>query len=155
MPALPLPRPAFSLQLAFCVGLLALLAGCGPAQVPPEFGGIEGLQVLELREGEGEAARPGQRIHVHYVGHVYDQREPGGRGAQFDASRPRGEPFRFLLGAGQVIRGWDQGLEGLRVGGILELRFGPEFGYGDRGAGRAIPPGASLVFEVELIAVED
>ena len=155
MPALPLLRPAFCIRLALCAGLLAMLGACRPAPLPPEFGRMQGLEVIELREGEGEAARPGQRIQVHYVGHIFDQREPGGRGAQFDASRPRGEPFRFLLGAGQVIRGWDQGLEGLRVGGVRELRFGPEFGYGDRGAGRAIPPGASLVFEVELIAVED
>lgn len=133
--------------------LLGLLSGCGPAALPPEFGRVEGLQIEDLREGSGAAAEAGMRLRVHYRGHLYDQRAEGQRGPKFDESYARGAPFEFVLGAGQVIRGWDQGIEGLRVGGTRRLRMGPEFGYGERGAGRAIPPGASLLFEVELVEI--
>lgn len=91
---------------------------------------------------------------MHYRGYVYDQRADAGRGPKFDDSHARGRPFEFILGAGQVIRGWDEGLLGLKPGAKRLLRMGPEFGYGERGAGRAIPPGASLLFEVERLRDE-
>jgi FKBP-type peptidyl-prolyl cis-trans isomerase FkpA len=138
--------------IALCV---SLLSGCGAAPLPPEFGRIDGLQIEDTRAGEGAPAQAGERLRVHYRGFVYDQRAEGGRGPKFDESYARGEPFEFVLGAGQVIRGWDQGFEGLKVGGARILRMGPEFGYGERGAGSVIPPGASLLFEVELIATSD
>ena len=90
---------------------------------------------------------------MHYTGWLYDERAPDRRGTQFDSSRNRNEPFTFLLGAGQVIRGWDEGVAGMRPGGTRELHIPAWLGYGDSGAGRVIPPGASLVFEVELLDV--
>lgn len=131
--------------------LLSLLAACAPAPVPPEYGRIQGLQVEDRVEGEGAPAAAGERLRLHYRGYLFDQRAELDQGPKFDESYARGRPFEFVLGAGQVIRGWDEGLIGLRPGGQRVLRMGPEFAYGDRGAGRAIPPGASLVFEVERV----
>lgn len=140
----------------YCLAVLAalLLAACGPAPLPAEYGRIEGLEIVDLDDGKGVPARAGDRLRMHYRGYVYDQRADAGHGPMFDDSHARGRPFEFILGAGQVIRGWDEGLPGLKPGGRRQLRMGPEFGYGERGAGRAIPPGASLVFEVERLADE-
>ena len=91
---------------------------------------------------------------MHYTGWLYDERAPDRRGTQFDSSRNRNEPFTFLLGAGQVIRGWDDGVAGMRVGGRRTLLIPSGYGYGRRGAGGVIPPNASLVFEVELLDVK-
>ena len=99
-----------------------------------------------LQQGEGDIAAAGQQVSVHYEGKLTD-------GTVFDASRPRGQPFTFTLGKGQVIKGWDQGVEGMAVGEIRRLTIPPEMGYGARGAGGVIPPNATLVFEVELLAV--
>ncbi len=88
---------------------------------------------------------------MHYTGWLYDETAPDGRGTQFDSSVDRGQPFEFPLGAGRVIRGWDEGVAGMRPGGKRELRIPAWLGYGATGAGRLIPPGASLVFEVELL----
>jgi protein-disulfide isomerase len=105
-----------------------------------------GLQTTDLAVGHGPAAASGDRVSVHYVGTLVD-------GTEFDSSRPRGRPFQFTLGAGQVIKGWDQGVLGMRVGGRRKLIIPPDLGYGDRGAGGKIPPGATLVFDVELISI--
>lgn len=131
--------------------LMFLLTACAPPHLPPEYGRIEGLQVEDLATGEGAPAVAGERLRMHYRGHLFDQRAESGEGPKFDESYTRGRPFEFVLGAGQVIRGWDEGLVGLRPGGRRVLRMGPEYGYGERGAGRAIPPGASLVFVVERL----
>lgn len=131
---------------------MLLLAACAPQRLPPEYGRIEGLQVEDLKAGEGAPAVAGDRLRLHYRGHLFDQRAEAGEGPKFDESYARGRPFEFVLGAGQVIRGWDEGLVGLRPGGQRVLRMGPEYGYGERGAGRAIPPGSSLVFVVERLA---
>ncbi len=106
-----------------------------------------GLEVHEVEQGFGEAARAGKTVSVHYTGYLQD-------GTKFDSSLDRGEPFSFPLGAGKVIRGWDEGLVGLKVGGRRKLIIPPELAYGSRGAGRLIPPGATLVFDVELLEVK-
>jgi len=104
------------------------------------------LKVEELKVGTGAEATKGQRVSVHYVGTLTD-------GSTFDSSRPRGEPFDFKLGAGQVIAGWDQGVAGMKVGGLRKLTIPPELGYGARGYPPVIPGNSTLIFEVELLAV--
>lgn len=109
-----------------------------------------GLQYEDLVTGEGAAAAPGARVNVHYTGWLYDDGETG---RKFDSSKDRGEPFSFPLGAGYVIKGWDEGVAGMCVGGTRRLIIPPELGYGARGAGGVIPPNATLLFEVELLGV--
>jgi FKBP-type peptidyl-prolyl cis-trans isomerase len=111
---------------------------------------VPGLSRRTLREGTGPVAEAGHTAVVHYTGWLYDETAPEFRGSKFDSSVDRGEYFEFPLGAGRVIRGWDQGVVGMQVGERRELTIAPELAYGDRGAGAAIPPGATLVFEVEL-----
>ena len=106
----------------------------------------EGLIVETLQKGRGNLATANQQISVHYEGKLTD-------GTVFDASRPRGKPFSFILGKGQVIKGWDLGIEGMAIGEIRRLTIPPEMGYGTTGAGGVIPPNATLIFEVELLAV--
>ena len=106
----------------------------------------ETLQIEDIRVGDGAEAVSGQSVSVHYVGTLID-------GKKFDSSRDRAAPFNFPLGAGKVIKGWDQGVAGMRVGGIRKLTIPPSLGYGARGAGGVIPPNATLVFEVELLGV--
>lgn len=113
-----------------------------------------GLQVTDLQVGEGPVLQPGQTAVVHYTGWLYSHGAPENKGRQFDSSRDRGEPFRFPVGAGRVIAGWDRGVVGMRVGGQRRLVIPPELGYGERGAGGVIPPGATLVFDVELVAID-
>ncbi len=106
-----------------------------------------GLKVEDLTEGAGDLAEAGQTVAVHYTGWLAD-------GRKFDSSRDRSDPFRFRLGAGRVIRGWDQGVQGMRVGGVRRLTIPPPLGYGAAGAGGVIPPQATLVFEVELLGID-
>lgn len=112
-----------------------------------------GLSARILRSGDGQVAKAGDNVVVHYTGWLFDDSAEGNRGAKFDSSVDRGEHFQFPLGAGRVIRGWDQGVEGMAIGEVRELVIAPEMGYGERGAGNVIPPGATLVFEVELFGV--
>lgn len=138
-------------RLAACLAIL-LLAACGGP--PPYTGGdVPNLQTIDMKTGTGQAAIAGDEISVHYTGWLYDQHAPDKRGQKFDSSRDRGEPFVFLLGAGRVIRGWDDGIVGMQRGGKRELRIPSGLGYGASGAGKVIPPGASLVFEVELLDI--
>jgi FKBP-type peptidyl-prolyl cis-trans isomerase len=109
-----------------------------------------GLQIEDVVVGNGAEAVPGTRVTVHYTGWLL---ENGQRGKKFDSSVDRGQPFQFPLGAGRVIRGWDEGVAGMKVGGKRVLTIPAALGYGDRGAGGVIPPGATLVFEVELLGV--
>ena len=121
------------------------------AALPEE---VDELVITDTKTGAGAAVAPGQTAVVHYTGWLYDPAAPEGKGRKFDSSRDRGTPFRFALGAGQVIRGWDEGVTGMQVGGERRLLIPPELGYGELGAGGVIPPGATLVFDVELMDVE-
>jgi FKBP-type peptidyl-prolyl cis-trans isomerase FkpA len=105
-----------------------------------------GLVLEDLSVGAGDLASAGQRVTVHYTGWLTD-------GTKFDSSKDRGDPFAFPLGARRVIAGWDEGVAGMRVGGVRKLTIPPQLGYGARGAGGVIPPNATLVFEVELLGV--
>jgi len=105
------------------------------------------LKIETLKEGTGQAIANGSTAVVHYTGWLTD-------GTKFDSSVDRGEPFSFLLGAGQVIRGWDQGVLGMKVGEKRKLTIAPELGYGSSGAGGIIPPNATLIFEVELLEIK-
>jgi FKBP-type peptidyl-prolyl cis-trans isomerase FkpA len=104
--------------------------------------------------GSGNEAVAGRKVTVHYTGWLYDQSTADHKGKKFDSSRDRGEPFTFKLGAGEVIRGWDEGVAGMKVGGKRTLTIPPDYGYGARGAGGVIPPNATLVFDVELLDVK-
>ncbi len=112
-----------------------------------------GLSMRILIEGEGDTAENGQIAVVHYTGWLHDETAENNRGNKFDSSVDRDEYFSFLLGAEQVIRGWDEGVVGMQVGETRELTIAPEMAYGERGAGNVIPPGATLVFEIELAAL--
>lgn len=118
-----------------------------------QFEVAPGLEARILKNGHGRAAEPGDLADVHYTGWLYDEDAPDRRGDKFDSSVDRGERFQFPLGAGRVIKGWDQGVAGMLIGEKRELTIAPEMGYGDRGAGGVIPPGATLVFEVELFGL--
>ncbi len=113
-----------------------------------------GLSARVLREGEGDPAETGQIAVVHYTGWLYEETAQDNRGEKFDSSVDRDEYFSFMLGAGRVIKGWDQGVVGMKVGEKRELTIAPEMGYGERGAGSVIPPGATLIFEIELVEVQ-
>ena len=112
---------------------------------------ITQLITHDSRPGDGAAATAGQRVTVHYTGWLYDETRDDHKGRKFDSSRDRSEPFTFRLGAGEVIRGWDEGVAGMRVGGQRTLTIPSDLGYGSRGAGGVIPPNAVLVFDVELL----
>ncbi len=116
------------------------------ANAPKEIVTATGLKYTELKEGTGAEAKAGDVVQVHYTGWLEN-------GTKFDSSLDRNQPFKFKLGAGQVIKGWDQGVAGMKVGGKRKLVIPAELGYGRQGAGGVIPPGATLVFEVELLAV--
>jgi FKBP-type peptidyl-prolyl cis-trans isomerase FkpA len=105
-----------------------------------------GLEYWDIKAGTGDTAVAGKMVRVHYTGWLTD-------GKKFDSSVDRGQPFAFPLGGGQVIKGWDEGVAGMKVGGKRQLRIPPELGYGPRGAGGVIPPNATLIFDVELIGV--
>lgn len=142
------------LLLAVLLPAASLLAGCSDPG-PPPGGRVEGFKRIDIVQGSGAVASPGDEVTVHYTGWNFDEREPDRRGEKFDSSLDRDEPFTFLLGAGRVIRGWDEGVTGMRVGGKRVLMIPPEMGYGRKGAGGVIPPNGSLVFEVELLAVDE
>jgi len=111
-----------------------------------------GLHYEDTVAGSGAEAKAGVRVKVHYTGWLHDPAAANQRGAKFDSSKDRGDPFGFPLGAGHVIRGWDEGVQGMKVGGTRVLTIPPDLGYGARGAGGVIPPNATLVFEVELLS---
>jgi FKBP-type peptidyl-prolyl cis-trans isomerase len=105
-----------------------------------------GLKYLDTHVGSGAVAQPGQTVTVHYTGWLQN-------GKKFDSSVDRSEPFEFMLGAGEVIKGWDEGVAGMQIGGTRKLMIPPALGYGTRGAGGVIPPNAELIFEVELLGL--
>ena len=111
----------------------------------------DGLKYTDTKVGDGAAATAGSKVSVHYTGWLY---QDGAKGAKFDSSLDRGQPFDFTLGAHQVIAGWDEGVAGMKVGGQRTLIIPPDLGYGARGAGGVIPPNATLIFDVELLKVQ-
>lgn len=141
-------------SFAVLASIALALAACGE-RGPPPGGRVPELQREDVRIGTGAMARPGAEVTVHYTGWNYDQDATDQRGTKFDSSLDRGVPLTFLLGAGRVIRGWDEGVAGMRVGGVRVLKIPPELGYGRAGAGGVIPPDGSLVFEVELLDVRE
>ena len=113
-----------------------------------------GFAKIDVKKGTGEIATAGKMVSVHYTGWLYDKSATDNKGKQFDTSRDRQGNFTFPLGAGRVIKGWDQGVQGMKVGGQRTLVIPPSMGYGARGAGSIIPPNATLIFDVELMEVQ-
>jgi len=112
------------------------------------------ILLLDSVIGTGDTASAGQTVSVHYTGWLFDANATDNKGKKFDSSVDRGRPFEFPLGAGRVIKGWDNGFEGMKVGGKRTLIIPPEMGYGERGAGSSIPPNATLLFDVEMLGVK-
>ena len=145
-------RPLVTLLAA---ALIAAAALAQSPESPPPAADEPTVLVTDVVPGVGEEALPGKVVIVHYTGWLYDPVAKDHRGRQFDSSRDRGQPLSFPLGAGRVIRGWEQGLPGMKVGGTRRLVIPPSLAYGARGAGNGvIPPHATLLFDVELLAVE-
>ena len=142
------PLIAVAALLAVATPVVAIAAP-KPAAVPVTL--PSGTSYTDVKVGDGETAVSGTAVTVHYTGWLYVD---GTRGKKFDSSLDRGEPFQFPLGLGSVIQGWDEGVAGMKVGGKRTLIIPASAGYGDRGAGADIPPGATLIFDVELLAVE-
>ncbi len=147
--------PALTLILTFT------LAACGDTATSNEEASAEtrstsadGLIIEDLAVGEGEAAASASAVAVHYTGWLFDDTQPEGKGSEFDSSLTRNKPFEFVLGQGRVIKGWDQGVVGMQVGGKRRLIIPSELGYGERGSGARIPPNSTLIFDVELLAVD-
>ena len=110
--------------------------------------------IIDNQLGEGREAEKGLTITVHYSGWIYDENEDDKKGNKFDSSKDRNEPFTFVLGVGQVIKGWDDGFAGMKIGGTRTIIIPSEMGYGSRGAGSVIPPNADLIFDVELLGIQ-
>ena len=141
------------LALLLSVGIFSTTACSGQATTTMETSNVTELIKTDIKLGEGAEAVAGHDVTVHYTGWLYDEAAAGHKGKKFDSSRDRGEPFDFPLGAGRVIKGWDQGVAGMKVGGQRTLIIPASLGYGARGAGGVIPPNATLVFDVELLGV--
>jgi FKBP-type peptidyl-prolyl cis-trans isomerase FkpA len=144
-----------SLCKAGLVVLVGLVAGCGakPGAVTPTSG-VSSMQSIEIKAGSGEPLASGKVAVVQYTGWLYEASAKDNKGKQFDSSRTGGQPFRFPVGTGQVIKGWDQGVAGMKVGESRRLIIPADLAYGDSGAGGVIPPGATLVFDIDLIGIE-
>ena len=144
-------RHFLNLSIGFAASIFAapryaLAQSAGKPMTTPS-----GLQIIDTKVGTGASPKPGQTCVMHYTGWLY---ENGAKGQKFDSSLDRGQPFEFPLGAGRVIKGWDEGVAGMKVGGKRTLIIPPGLGYGARGAGGVIPPNATLMFDVELLAVK-
>lgn len=140
-------RMTWLLSLAVVAACLLQIAGADEKKEEKVIKTDSGLKYVELKEGDGTAAKKGDTVEVHYTGWLKD-------GKKFDSSVDRGEPFVFPLGAGKVIKGWDEGVAGMKPGGKRKLIIPSELGYGKRGAGNVIPPDAELTFEVELLKIK-
>ena len=140
---------AFILATALAAGWIG--AGITTSAKAQSMTTASGLQITDTKVGTGPSPKAGQTCVMHYTGWLY---KDGKKGAKFDSSVDRGDPFEFTLGVGQVIKGWDEGVAGMKVGGKRTLVIPPQLGYGARGAGGVIPPNATLIFEVELLGVK-
>ena len=134
--------------------LVSLIAACGgkPGGIPADE--VNTMKTVPLKAGAGESITPGKIAVVHYTGWLYEASAKDNKGKQFDSSLSTGQPFRFPVGGGQVIKGWDQGVLGMKVGESRRLIIPADLAYGNSGAGGVIPPGATLVFDVDLVAIE-
>lgn len=137
--------PLAAVMMAMLVPTAGVVAQAPPQVLPG------GTRYSDGKPGFGALAEPGRLVAVHYTGWLYVD---GMKGRKFDSSRDKGQPFVFMLGMGQVIAGWDEGVAGMKVGGTRTLIVPPQAGYGESGAGETIPPGATLLFEVELLDVQ-
>ena len=150
------PRAGAVLALALVTALGCTFAAAAPTPASAQTVGKtmttpSGLKITDSKVGTGAQPKSGQTCVMHYTGWLY---ENGAKGAKFDSSVDRGQPFEFKIGMGQVIRGWDEGVAGMKVGGTRKLTIPPELGYGARGAGNVIPPSSTLIFEVELLEIK-
>jgi FKBP-type peptidyl-prolyl cis-trans isomerase FkpA len=147
---------AATARILAAVMLIAAISSCtgqtGPA--PAATSPVNSLESDDLKVGSGPAIAAGQQAVVQYTGWLYDASTPDKKGKEFDSSANSGQPFRFVIGGGQVIKGWDQGVAGMQVGGRRKLIIPADLAYGQEGAGGVIPPGATLVFEVTLVGIE-
>ncbi len=144
-------------KAAIVCALLCALVGCGgkpSASAASSPIPASSLSIVDLKPGSGNPIAAGQYAVVQYTGWLYEPAAPDHKGRQFDSSSNSGEPFRFQVGAGQVIKGWDRGVVGMQVGGQRRLVIPSDLAYGDSGAGGVIPPGATLVFDVDLVGIE-
>ena len=143
--------PLSKFGAAVLLGLIAACSGKPPA-APPS--GVSSMQSMEIKPGTGESITAGKIAVVQYTGWLYEAAAKDNKGKQFDSSRSGGQPFRFPVGTGQVIKGWDQGVVGMKVGESRRLIIPADLAYGDSGAGGVIPPGATLVFDIDLVGIE-
>ena len=148
-----IPRAGAFAALAVIVAIVtSASAGFAPAKAQPVMTTPDGLKIIDLKIGTGASPKTGQTVVVHYTGWLY---ENGKKGAKFDSSVDRGQPFEFPIGQQKVIAGWDEGVATMKVGGKRTLIIPPALGYGARGAGGVIPPNATLMFDVELLGVKN
>ena len=151
---MPVLRRLVAAAAACVLALGSFAATPTPASAEPQgktMTTASGLQITDSKVGSGATPKTGQTCVMHYTGWLYDN---GAKGAKFDSSLDRGEPFEFQIGMGQVIKGWDEGVATMKVGGKRTLIIPPQLGYGARGAGGVIPPNATLIFDVELLGVK-
>jgi FKBP-type peptidyl-prolyl cis-trans isomerase len=147
------PAPADSASVKNAPPITASSMDAPASESAPTGNDSMAMQKIELAPGSGPEIKAGQSALVNYTGWLYDAAAPENKGKKFDSSVDRNEPFEFPLGGGMVIKGWDEGVAGMKVGGKRRLIIPPEMGYGARGAGGVIPPGATLVFDVELVEI--
>lgn len=141
-------------HLSFVLLALTLLPQTVFANKDAAAADVPAFQKIDTKVGGGEEAEIGKTVSVHYTGWLYDESAPDKKGKKFDSSYDRKEYFSFMLGAGRVIKGWDQGVQGMKVGGQRTLIIPSSMAYGSRGAGNVIPPDATLIFDVELISLK-
>jgi FKBP-type peptidyl-prolyl cis-trans isomerase FkpA len=154
--------PFFAASAAFLLALSITASAGAQAPAPPSpnpeqsklDATITSLKKIDTKQGTGAEAVSDKAAVVQYTGWLYDPNKPEGKGAKFDSSLDRNVPFTFVIGQGRVIKGWDEGVAGMRVGGKRTLIIPPQMGYGARGAGGVIPPNATLIFDVELVDVK-
>jgi FKBP-type peptidyl-prolyl cis-trans isomerase FkpA len=139
------------------IAVIALFLLSQPAYAAQESAAEAGLQFekIDRKIGEGEEADVGKTVNVHYTGWLYDETAPDNKGRKFDSSHDRNAHFSFMLGAGKVIKGWDHGVRGMKVGGERTLIIPPAMAYGARGVGKMIPPNSTLIFDVELVGIQE